>query len=78
MLAGVITGVDVAVEAELEVTVELWLGVGISEMEAGVGGGGFGVRIGGRGGLFITCHFMRSRVATESSTEEWPTFAPPV
>ena len=49
---------------------ELWVGVGVSEMEAEVGGGGFGARVGGGGGLFITCHFMRSRVATESSTEE--------
>ena len=78
VLAGVTTGVGVVVEVELEAAVELGVGVGVSEAEAGVGGGGLGVRVGGGGGLFITCHFMRSRVATESSTEEWPTLAPPV
>ena len=66
VLIGVVIGVDVVVEAEME----LGVGVGISEVEAAVGGGGFWVRVGGGGGLFITCHFTRSRVATESSTEE--------
>lgn len=78
VLTGVTTGVSVVVEAEVEATMGLGVGMGISEAGAGAGGGGFGVRMGGGGGLFITCHFMRSRVATESSTEEWPTLAPPV
>ena len=62
MLAGV-------VEVEVDAAVEPGVGVGISEMGVTMRGGGFGVRVGG-GGLFITCHFIRSRVATESSTEE--------
>ena len=72
MLASVTTGVGVAVEVEVEAVIGLGVRAGISKskMEAAVDGGGFGVRMGGRGGLFITCHFMRSRVATESSTEE--------
>lgn len=67
VLAGVAAGVDVPVEAEA--ALELGVGVGVSEVEAGISGGGFGVRMGG-GGLFSTCHFTRSRVAMESSTEE--------
>ena len=70
MLIGVTTGVGVGVvvKVEVEAAVELWDEVGVPEVEAAIGGG-FGVRAGG-GGLFNTCHFMRSRVATESSTEE--------
>jgi len=71
-LAGVAIGVDVTVEAaEADAAaVELGVGVGVSEVEAMVSGGGLGVRMGGGAGLFITCHFTRSRVAMESSTEE--------
>jgi len=66
VFTSVSTNVDVFVKVETGVTEEL------------VVGGGFGVRTGAGGGLFITCHFTRSRVATESSKDEWPTLAPPV
>ena len=74
----VLAGVVVSVEVETGAAMELGVGVGISEVEAVIGGGGFGVRMGGGGGLFMTCHFTRSRVAMESSTDECPTLAPPV
>ena len=67
--AGGATGVDVFAKAEVGIEVELEVGVNVLEVEAVVSGG-FGVRMGGGGGLFITCHFTRSRVAMESSTEE--------
>lgn len=66
MFTSVSTDVDVFVKVETGVTEEL------------VVGGDLGVRMGAGGGLFITCHFTRSRVATESSKDEWPTLAPPV
>jgi hypothetical protein len=78
VLVGVATGVNVSVDVEVDAAVEIGVGVGASEVEVAVGRGGFGVRMGGGGGLFTTCHFTRSRVATESSMEEWPTLAPPV
>jgi len=67
VLVGVATGVYRVVEAT---AVEFWVGAGVSEVEAMLGGEGFGVRTGGGGGLFIICHFTRSRVAMESSTDE--------
>lgn len=70
MLAGVATGVDVVVEAETDAGVELGVRVGISKAEPAVCGEGLEVRMGGGAGLFITCHFTRSRVATESSKDE--------
>lgn len=76
MLAGFTIGVDV--EAKVDAAKELGDGVGVSEVEAAAGSGGFVVRNGGGGGWLITCHLTRSRVAMESSTEEWPTLAPPV
>ena len=51
-------------------TVELAVGVGILDVEAAIGNNGFGLRLGAGGSLFITCHFTRSRVATESSKDE--------
>lgn len=38
-------------------------------------GGGFGLGFGGR---FKMCHFTRSNVAIESSTDECPTLPPPL
>ena len=70
VLVGVAVGVDISVEVEVDAAMELGVGVGVSEVEAVASGGGFGVRTGGGGGLFITCHFTRSRVATESSKDE--------
>ena len=57
----------VFVEVETDAAEELGVGVGILEVEAVVG---FWVLTVGGGGLFITCHFTRSRVATESSKDE--------
>ena len=67
VLTAVTTGV---VETAVEATIELGVGMGVSEAGAAAG-------MGGGGGLFIMCHVIRSRVATESSTEEWPTLARP-
>ena len=53
----------------MEVDATLEFGVGARDVVATVGGG-FGVFMGGKGGLFITCHFTRSRVAMESSKDE--------
>ena len=69
MLVDVATGGNVSAEVEVDIAMELGVRAGISEVEAAVGGG-FRVRMGGGGGWFITCHFTRSRVAMESSTEE--------
>lgn len=57
-------------KAETEKGVELVVVMSVLEVEAAAGGGRFVVRLGGGGGAFITCHFKRSRVAMESSTEE--------
>lgn len=70
VLVGVAVGVDISVEVEVDAAMELGVGVGVSEVEAVASGGSFRVRTGGGGGLFITCHFTRSRVATESSKDE--------
>ena len=69
VFAGVAAGVDVSVETEVDTEMVLGVEVGVPEVEATIGGG-LGVRMGGGRGLFITCHFTRSRVAMESSTEE--------
>ena len=55
---------------EAGAAVELGVEVGVSDVAAAIDGGGLGVRVGGGGGLLSMCHFTRSRVATESSTEE--------
>lgn len=58
LFAGVATGVGASADAEVDAA------------GAAVGCGALGVRTGGGGGLLITCHFTRSRVATESSKDE--------
>ena len=69
-LVDVIAGMGASAKAKAEAAVKLALAVNVFEVEAAAGGGGFLVRLGGGGGIFITCHFKRSRVAMESSTEE--------
>lgn len=58
----------VALDAWVEVEVDAPAELGVLEAEVAVDGGGCEVR--GGGGLFITCHFTRSRVAMESSKDE--------
>lgn len=68
-LVDVTAGMDASAKAETEKGVELVVVMSVLEVEAAAGGGRFVARLGG-GGAFITCHFKRSRVAMESSTEE--------